>query len=828
MQNSCKAYAEVILPLPIYSYFTYSVPDEMLNELNIGSRVLVPFGKKKFYTALVAAIKNEPPGNFDIKPIAAVLDSEPLVRYPQLKHWQWIADYYLCTPGDLFKCAVPTGLKLESETVISINPDYDSENVMEGLTEYQAMVFQELEAGKKMKISDLEKNLKIKNPMRVVNALMSKGLVRVDERIVEKYRAKKISVVKLNARREDNETVHQFFEMTSRSRKQEKTLVAYLELSRWLSVNEPPRDVEKRELLERAGVTPAVLKGMIDKGIFTVVKKSLNRFMSDNDDDKITLSPLSSLQQTALDEICRNLSEKDVCLLHGVTGSGKTEIYTHLINDTLNKGDQVLFLVPEISLTTQLTDRLRKVFGNRLLVYHSRFSDNERVDIWKRLLESRQPVIVLGARSSVFLPFASLGLVIVDEEHESSFKQFDPAPRYNARDAAIVLASMHGAKTVLGSATPSVETFYKAKSGKYGLVTLNTRFGDALLPDVEIVDMKQQRKKKENHGIISSNLSRVTREALKLGKQAIMFQNRRGFAPVVICKMCAWTPKCDNCDVSMVYHKRDNTLRCHYCGNSMQLPTVCPACGSNALEIYGYGTERIAEEMHEMFPECRISRMDLDTTRNKDSYQEIIDEFSNHETDILVGTQMVSKGLDFRDVSVVGVINADTVLNFPDFRSNERAFNMLEQVAGRCGRRNDKGTVIIQTSDPLNRTLQYVKNHDYSAFYNSEISDREKYSYPPFSRIINIYIKNKDAAVTDSLAVSYAMMLRQIFGDRVLGPEKPYISRVATWYVQQIMLKIESNASMVKVKNILRSIFESMSRDNRMKSSQLYYDVDPA
>lgn len=467
------------------------------------------------------------------------------------------------------------------------------------------------------------------------------------------------------------------------------------------------------------------------------------------------------------------------------------------------------------------------MFGERLLVYHSKFSDSERVDIWNRLLHSNEPLVVLGVRSSVFLPFARLGLIVVDEEHEASYKQYDPAPRYNARDAATVLASMHGAKTLFGSATPSVETYWKAQNDKYGLVTLSERFEGAVQPEVEIVDMRLMRKQKSVKGIISTPLRKVTRDALDGGWQAIMFQNRRGFAPVVVCRTCGWSPKCGNCDISMVYHKGSQLLRCHYCGYTQTLPTLCPACGENTLEKYGYGTERIAEEIQEEFPDKKISRMDLDTTRNKQSYQDLIEDFAEHHTDILVGTQMISKGLDFAKVKVVGVLNADTLLNFPDFRSNERAFNMLEQVAGRAGRRQETGKVIIQTSKPEDRVLEHVKNHDYISYYNEELVDRQKYNYPPFTKIINIYVRNKDAAVCDSAAVMLTLELRKVFGSRVLGPERPFVGRVNTWYIQQIMLKVETAASMKKVKALLHLVYERIAPAVQIKSSQIHYDVDP-
>ena len=819
-------FAEIILPLPLYSTFTYVIPEEMQHDLQKGSRVLVQFGKKKYYTGIVEHIHSEPPAGYDVKPIMALLDPTPIVRYPQLKLWHWIAEYYLCSPGEVFKAAVPTGLKPESETYVSLNDDFDMPEGIK-LTENQAIIIQALQNKKRLKISEIESLTEIKNAPRIINSLMETGIVEIDEKVVEKYRPKKMTFIELTIDRNDNDSLHEFFNMTSRSNQQEKALIAYLELSGWMKQKSSLQDVSREKLLEVSGVSPGVLRALIDKGILKTVKKTLSRFNPTPGIHKPILSPLSDIQQKAFEDIKETFRDHRVTLLHGVTGSGKTEIYTHLIAAALASGNQVLYLVPEISLTTQLTDRLRKVFGDTLLIYHSKFSDNERVDVWKRLLNSNDPLIILGVRSSVFLPFARLGLVIVDEEHESSFKQYDPAPRYNARDAAIMLASMHGANTLLGSATPSVETYFKATQGKYGLVSLNERFEGSQLPDVEIIDMRAQRKKKLNKGILSQPLRLATNEALKEGSQAIMFQNRRGFAPVVVCQQCGWTPKCHNCDVSLVYHKNSELLKCHYCGYCQPIPKLCPACGQNSIEVYGYGTERIAEEVHQEFPGYRVARMDLDTTRNKDAYQETIEEFASHETDILVGTQMVSKGLDFEKVRVVGVINADTLLNFPDFRSNERAFNMLEQVAGRAGRRKDVGKVFIQTTKPDEPVLKHVRAHDYMAYYNEELEERRKYAYPPFTRIINIYLKNKDAANADMGAVILTKALRDIFGDRVLGPEKPFVSRVALWYIQSIMLKVEAGASMKKVKDILRSVHARLAHLPQIKSSIIYYDVDP-
>lgn len=820
-------FAEVILPLPLHSTFTYLVPADLEGLIMTGSRVLVQFGRKKYYTGIVSHTHSENPG-YDVKEIAELLDTSPILRYPQLNLWRWIAEYYLCSEGDVMKAALPTGLKPESETYVCLNEDFD---IPEGLkiSDKQATIMSMLQHKGRMKISDIEAETRISNCAKHISGLLDADILNIDERVVERYHPRKETMVLLNSDRGDQEKLHSFFDSVQRSQRQEKLLVKWLDLSGWLHPVKPLKDVTRAELLEKSGENAGILKALVDKGIMRQEKRVINRFNHEEKEHDPALAPLSELQEIAHNSILDFFrKENKPVLLHGVTGSGKTEIYTHLMAASLHDGNQVLYLVPEISLTTQLTDRLRKVFGNRLVVYHSKFSDNERVDIWKRLLSSAEPLIILGVRSSVFLPFAHLGLIVVDEEHESSYKQYDPAPRYNARDTAMVLASMHGAKVLLGSATPSVETYFKATTGKFNLVELNERFEGSRLPDVELVDMRRERKQKTVKGILSQPLRSGINNAVKAGNQVIVFQNRRGFAPMVVCQQCGWTPKCDNCDVSMVYHKSSNLLRCHYCGFVKVLPSLCPACGQNSIATFGYGTERIAEEIQEEFSECRISRMDLDTTRNKDTYQEIIEEFADKKTDILVGTQMISKGLDFAKVSVVGVANADTLLNFPDFRSNERAFNMLEQVAGRAGRRQEKGSVIIQTTKPEDPVLEFVSNHDYQAFYASEIEERRKYAYPPFTKIINIYIKNKDVRTADRIATQYALELRKVFGNRVLGPEKPFVSRVALWYLQSIMLKVESGASMKKVKQLLHDIYEYMARLPEMKSTVIYYDVDPA
>lgn len=818
-------YAEIILPLPIYSTFTYEVPSDMEPNIVTGSRVLVQFGRKKYLTGIVSHVHDNAP-DYLVKPITELMDPEPVIRYPQLNLWRWIAEYYLCSVGDVMKAALPTGLKPESETHVTLADLEECDGVK--LTDRQALVIALLEEKKKLKISDIENELKIKNCTKLIGSLLECGILNIDEHVTERYRPRKETYVDICLERNDQDGLHRMFDLVKRSQRQEKILIAWLDLSGWLKTGSAPHDVTREKLLEVSGETPNVLKGLSDKKILKIERRVINRFNRADSKHSPSLSPLSPEQSKSLEGIMAGFRESKPVLLHGVTGSGKTEIYCHLMAKALADGNQVLYLVPEISLTTQLTDRLRRVFGDRMIVYHSKFSDNERVDIWKRLLTSHEPLIVLGARSAVFLPFARLGLVVIDEEHESSYKQYDPAPRYNARDTSMMLASMHGAKVLMGSATPSIETYYKALEGKFHLVTLTSRYEGSRLPDVEVIDMKRQRREKTVSGIISLPLRKSVRDAVEHGNQAIIFQNRRGFAPMVICRTCGWTPRCINCDVAMVYHKQSNMLKCHYCGYMQTLPKLCPACGENAIGTFGYGTERIAEEIQEAFPEQKVARMDLDTTRNKDAYQNIIEDFSHHDTDILVGTQMISKGLDFDKVKVVGVANADTLLNFPDFRSNERAFNMLEQVAGRAGRRQELGKVLIQATASDDPVLGFLTNHDYLGFYKSEIEERRKYAYPPFTKIINIYLKNKDPHIADRAALIFTGELKRIFGARVLGPEKPFVSRVALWYIQSIMLKVESQASMKKVKALLHQVYESLAHLPVIKSSVIYYDVDPA
>lgn len=815
-------YAEVILPLAVQGTFTYLVPEEMQCDISRGSRVYVPFGPRKLYTGIVADLHTNTP-KFKVKPIASLLDGTSILRHPQLKFWQWIADYYLCTLGEVYRAAVPTGLKVESETNLSLNKAIDLEEIGQTLTPAETELLNEVIVADHVRMSDLDRERSHATTARYVSRMLQKGIIVADEKATSSYKAKTIAIVSACNDVKNHEWLHQAFDAVTTATKQERLLISFLELIK----NQAVPEVTREELLTKAKVSPGILKAICDKGILKVEKRKINRFDAKPGNKPVELPPLSPQQREALRQIDEQWREKNVVLLRGITGSGKTEIYCHAILSALEAGHQVLYLVPEISLTTQLTDRLRKVFGNRLLVYHSKFSDSERVDIWRKLLHSHEPMVILGVRSSVFLPFAKIGLVVVDEEHEASYKQYDPAPRYNARDAAIMLAHLHGAKTLLGSATPAIDTYYKAQTGKFGLVELLERYQGAQLPDVTVVDMLDSRKRRLTDGLLANPVAENLRHTIKRGRQAIMFQNRRGFAPLIQCTQCGWQPKCQYCDVSMVYHKSIDVMSCHYCGYQMHLPRLCPACGQNSVRIGGYGTERIAEHLHSHFPEARVSRMDLDTTRNKDAYQEIIEDFAGHNTDILIGTQMVSKGLDFANVSMVGVVNADSLLHFPDFRANERAFNMLVQVAGRAGRRNEQGQVFIQTSDAANPLLKFISSQDYSGYYEYELEQRRRFGYPPFTKIIMLYVKHREEAEAARLATRYAGELQKVFGTRVLGPAKPSVARISNYYIQTIMLKIEAVASMIKVKKLLFEIYSRMAADRSFRNAQVYYDVDP-
>ena len=820
-------YVEVVLPLPLQTTFTYRIPDEMRSlPIGVGFRVIVPFGRKKFYTGIVVGLPMTPPQGYEIKEVAMILDDSPVVRNPQLKLWDWVADYYLCSAGDVYKAAIPSGLKIESETFVEVNPDFDFDT-FPLKTDLENEVYQYVCQQEQTSVSDIEKKFDRRGTTATVNRLISRGVLIVAEKLVERYVTKKQTCVRLRQGMSEGEA----FSLVGSARKQETLLLALLDLERQARQNQPEgapaADIPKERLLERAGVSAAIVAAMAKKGIVEQYTVEVNRFRYDGRPLK-RLPVLSEAQQDALEKIHLLWKEKDVNLLHGVTSSGKTEIYIHLVNHVLGRGDQVLYLVPEIALTAQLTRRLQEVFGEKVVVYHSKFSDNERVDLWKELLESHEPLLILGARSSVFLPFARLGLVIVDEEHETSYKQFDPAPRYNARDVAMVLARFHGAKTLLGSATPAVETYYKATQGKFGLVTLDKRYNDVELPEIEIVDMRRAREAKELQGAFARHTICRAKESLSQGKQVIFFQNRRGYAPIVRCRQCAWVPRCEHCDVSLTYHRALRQLQCHYCGSVYPIPQICPQCKEPAIEEIGYGTERVEDELAALLPGAGMLRMDLDSTRNKHSYEQIIETFSEGKAGVLVGTQMVTKGLDFKDVEMVGVLNADAVINYPDFRSGERGFNMLEQVSGRAGRSDGRrGRVVVQTYEPEHPILRYVSAHDYAGFYTDEIEQRRKHFYPPFVRVIYVYMKHRDRGELKRLADNYAGRLRQLLGGRVFGPDEPAVARVQNLYNSRIMLKSEDDASVSKIKTLLRQTYLDLHSDPAMRRAVLYYDVDP-
>jgi primosomal protein N' (replication factor Y) len=786
-------------------------------------RVVVPFGKKKLYTAIVSLVHTYKPDTvYEIKDIVCLLDNDPVLRFPQLKFWDWIVSYYQACPGDVYQAAVPAGLKLESETQVCVNPDFEAETF---LSDKEQRILDALSDGKPLSVDFLSKNTGIRDVLPALKMLLEKGAVEVNEELTEKFRARTESYVRLTNEAHGEENLRRIFDELSRAKKQLDVLMIYIDLSKCLQPK-LAREVSKKELMEKTLISPAVLNSLIEKNIFEIYKKEVGRldnsFVEANE-----LFTLNEHQQEAFKQIEQQFVDKPVVLLHGVTSSGKTEIYIHLIQKVLSEGRQVLYLVPEIALTTQLTSRLRRVFGNKLGVYHSKFSDAERVEIWNKVLNDKGYDVIIGVRSSVFLPFRQLGLVIVDEEHESSFKQYDPSPRYHARNAAIMLASMHGAKSLLGTATPSIESYFNAQTGKYGLVELHKRHEEMAMPEILVVDTKEAYRKKMMESHFSDMLISKIGKALTNKEQVILFQNRRGYAPYIECKACAYVPKCKNCDVSLTVHKVFNTLTCHYCGYTESIPVVCPSCHTPALSTKGFGTEKIEDEIRQIFPEARVSRMDLDTTRSKKGYEKLITDFEQHKVDILIGTQMVTKGLDFEHVSLVGILNADNMLNFPDFRAHERAFQLMAQVSGRAGRKNKQGLVVLQTSQPEHPVIGQVLRNDYGAMYQTQCAERRLFKYPPFFRLIQITLRHRDVNVVKQASIDMGRQLRAIFGERILGPIDPPVSRIQNFFIKQIILKIENEASPSKAKELLGQVTDTILADQRFKSLRISLDVDP-
>lgn len=817
-------YADVILPLSLENTYTYRVPSDLQTGIAVGCRVIVHFGKKRYYTAVVTGLHDKAPDPaFETKEIYAVLDTKPVLRRPQLRFWQWIADYYLCKLGEVYKAALPSGLKLESETTVSAIADFEASAP---LKKNEQAVLDVLGGFAAISVSELEKRTGIKNLVSVLSSLITLGAVEVSEEMKKGFVPKTEPFVRLGAAYRAEESLRPVFDSLSRARKQELLLVAYLDLSHALH---PvlAREVSKKELLEKSGASATVLNGLLKRGVLECYDKVVGRLQFAVCRTE-PLKMLSLPQRTACAAILDSFRTHDVCLLHGVTSSGKTEVYIHLIEQTLQLKRQVLYLLPEIAITTQITERLAAVFGDRLLVYHSKFSDNERVEVWNKLLDSDEPAVVLGVRSSVFLPFRDLGLVIVDEEHEPSYKQQDPAPRYHARNAAIVLAGMHGAKTLLGSATPSVDTYYHALGGKYGLVELTTRYEELALPEVLTVDIKElRRKKKMKDTLFSPLLSEKITEALAAGEQVILFQNRRGFAPMLECTACGWIPRCVNCDVSLTYHKSKNQLTCHYCGYTYRLPQICPDCKGADFRMMGFGTEKVEEEVAALFPGVTVERLDMDTARTRTAYERIITDFEKGKTQILIGTQMVSKGLDFGNVSVVGILNADSLMSFPDFRSHERAFQLMVQVSGRAGRKTGHGTVVLQTSQPEHPIVRLVPRFAYREMVDLQLAERSMFRYPPYYRLIVIVLRSRNEGALNQLSAVYADKLRSRLGDRVLGPVTPPVTRIQTFHLKKIVLKIESTASVAPVREIVHAVYREMCGYHYFRQLLVHYDVDP-
>lgn len=816
-------YVDVILPLPLANTFTYSVPDEWADVVRIGMRVVVPFGKKKMYTAVIYVIHSVTPTIYEAKDILCLLDNEPILRHPQLKFWDWVSSYYQAFLGDVYQAAVPAGLKLESETQVRINPDYEAETL---LSEKEQKLLDALSDGKTTTVTELNKITEMRDTLPTLKQLLEKGAVEISEELTEKFRAKTDTFVRLTEEALQEENLRKLFEDLSRAKKQLDMLMMYIDLSKCL-IPLKKREVSRKELLERSGASPAVLNGLVERGAMETYSKEIGR-LAVSEIQTSEQYPLNEFQQKAYAEIEKQFIEKQVVLLHGVTSSGKTELYIQLINKVLDEGKQVLYLVPEIALTTQLTTRLKRVFGRKLGVYHSKFSDAERVEIWNNVLNDKTYDVIIGVRSSIFLPFRQLGLVIVDEEHESSYKQYDPAPRYHARNAAIVLASMHGAKTLLGTATPAVETYHNALTGKFGLVELNERHQEMAMPKILVVDSKEAYRKKQMESHFTPLLLEKIAKALQNKEQVILFQNRRGYAPYIECKACAYVPHCKNCDVSLTVHKVFNTLTCHYCGYTEAIPNICPACGTpGTLATKGFGTEKIEDEIKLIFPEARVSRMDLDTTRSKKSYEKIITDFEQQKVDILIGTQMVSKGLDFERVSLVGILNADNMLNFPDFRAHERAYQLMAQVSGRAGRKNKRGTVVLQTSSPEHVVIGQVIRNDYKAMFTTQCEERKLFKYPPYFRMIQIVLRHRDPKVLNQAANKMATDLRAVFGARILGPNVPSVSRIQNMYIKHILLKFEVEASADRAKELLRQIADQVIAQPQFKALWVNLDVDP-
>ena len=809
-------FIDVILPIPIQKTFTYSVTQFEYEFLKKGMRVAVSFGKTKMYTALVFKLHQIPPETYDAKEILQILDNKPIVTEHQLKHWEWISTYYMCGLGDVYRAALPSAFLLESETIIFKNESFDNKDI---LNDEEFLIYEALQHQSQLTIHQVVDILGKKKVLPIINELIQKSAVYIKEEIYEQYKPKLIKYVRLSNNYNSENSLELLMNELSRATKQREVIMTFFQLSA------SKKPIKVKDLEKVSGASSSIIKALEVKGVleFYFIKTDRISYKGETS----ALKKLNNYQKQALNEIKTSFTTKDVILLHGITSSGKTEVYTKLIQETLDSGKQALFLLPEIALTTQIISRLQNYFGNQISVFHSKYSMNERVEVWNNVLENKlKAQIILGARSSIFLPFNNLGLVVVDEEHETSYKQFEPSPRYNARDAAIVLSHLHQGKILLGSATPSLETYFNASENKYGLVELNRRFGDVKLPKIELIDIKEKQRKREMTGHFSDTLLKQIQEELEENKQIILFQNRRGFSPIVECSTCGVSPQCPNCDVSLTFHKFKHELKCHYCNYLRAMPNSCGACGSNNLSTKGFGTEQIELELKEIFPDYSIGRMDLDTTRGKYGYQKIIGAFEAKEIDILVGTQMLSKGLDFENVSLVGILNADMMLNFPDFRAHERAFQLMVQVSGRAGRSKKQGKVMIQTYNPYHQILQQVSITDYTTMYKEQMQDRWQYHYPPYYRLIKITLKHKDYQKTETGVNWLVRALQNVFGENVLGPSSPAVSRIRNQYIKNVMIKIPPKQSIAKTKHEIIKVKNSFQSISDFRPIRFIIDVD--
>ncbi len=818
LEDQFAVFIDVMLPLHLDALYTYRVPRELEQEIAIGKRVSIQFGARKVYSALIAAIHHTPPKGYEAKYIYSVIDDTPIIHPIHLEFWKWMSQYYLCSLGDVMQAALPAGLKLESATRVEANEDFDPNSIELDAKEY--LIWEALEVQAELTLDDISEIVRLKNVFPLVKSMVGKGMIRIREELLGKYKPKTITCFELNPIYEGEKAMAALFDSLEKKPKQLQILLAYLHLK------------QQKELTDRSSILK--LGGMASSSLQTLIKNQVLQGYEVNVDRlQMELMPkeafiLNPHQQEAYDALTLALENKDVALLQGITGSGKTHVYVKLMEEALKTGKQVLFLLPEIALTSQIIKRINKYFGEHCVAYHSKFNDQERVEIWNKVNDGDYK-IVIGARSSIFLPFRELGLVIVDEEHEGSYKQQDPAPRYHARDAAMMLAKIHACKTILGSATPSMEMYYMAKIGKYAWVHLDKRYHEVSLPNIETADLTEERRtKKMMKEDIGFTLHQAIEETLQLNEQIILFQNRRGYAPFISCNTCEWVPKCKNCDISLTYHKYIDSLKCHYCGYTAAIPNSCQACGKPNMTLKGTGTEKVEDELGELYPKTRIARLDLDAAKTKHGHEEIIRSFENRQFDILVGTQMLSKGLDFEHVNLVGVINADSLLQFPDFRAHERAMQLLMQVSGRAGRKHKQGKVIVQTSLPNHYVLQLLKQHQYLPLLEKELEDREKFAYPPFYRLIKLVIKHKDYKVAEHAASRLRNIVEPQISGIIMGPASPYVGKIRNYYIKEILVKLHRQApNLAGTKQIIKQAIKQVYEDKSLRGLIIFADVDP-